>query len=188
MVKIYGKLPERKKRDLVIGLSSMVSATARMQAELEEGQGPHLLAERLRGMGLPDGVSIILRPTLAFLHADICLIGGGKVLVINALHWSGEIGRGKKGEWTGAKGAVDLGRPDRRAYLFCDRLRYSGLADGFAVEPVVVFTAGPVRCHEPEPQATLVQWAELEAFLRRSLAGPEAGPSPAGLIETLTSA
>lgn len=186
MAKILGRLPEKKKREIVRSVTALVSGTSRMQAEMEEGYGPHALAERLQAMELPDGVTVILRPTLAFLNADICIIAPGKVLVINALHWTGEIGLGKRTEWTGARGSVDLGRPDRRAHLFCDRLAYSGLSRGFELEPVVVFTAGPVTYQADEPEANLVQWAELEEFLQRSLPKDLTGFSPTELIKTLT--
>ncbi|MFZ5826751.1 MAG: nuclease-related domain-containing protein [Bacillota bacterium] len=178
-------MPEKKQRDLLRSVTSLVSGTAKLQAEMEEGHGPHVLVERLKELSLPENVTIILRPTLAFLNADVCMIGPGRVLVINALHWTGEVGQGKKGEWTGARG-VDLGRPDRRAQLFCDRLAYSGLAKGFELEPVVVFTAGPVMYHGGEPEAALVQWDALEDFLRRSLPSGLAGFSAAGLIKALT--
>jgi hypothetical protein len=187
MAKILGKLAEIKKRDLVRSITARLSDLARLQAEMEEGYGPHRLAARLKELALPDGVTIILRPTLAFLNADICLVAPGKVLVVTALHWSGEIGQqGKKGEWTGAGGSVDLGRPDRRARLFCDRLEYSGLAKGFDLEPVVVFTGGPVQYLGEPPEATLVQWAELEEFLRNRLPAGVAGFSAADLLQAIT--
>jgi hypothetical protein len=188
MAKILGKLLAKKQRAFVRSMTALVSEVARLQAEMEEGYGPHVLAERLRELDLPDSVTIVLRPTLAFLTADACIIGPGKVLVISALHWSGEIGQdGKKGEWTGAKGGVDLGRPDRRAHLFCDRLAFSGLAKGFELEPVVVFTGGPVKYLGGEqPQATLVQWTELEAFLKQRLPAGIAGFSASDLIKVIT--
>lgn len=188
MAKILGKLPAKKKREFMRSMTALVSDRGRLQAELEEGYGPHALAERLQAIALPDGVTIILRPTLAFLNADACIIGPGKVLVLTALHWSGEIGQGgKKGEWTGAKGGVDLGRPDRRAHLFCDRLAYSGLSKGFELEPVVVFTAGPVTyVGGEEPLATLVQWAELEEFLQKRFPAGVAGFSANELIKAIT--
>lgn len=189
MTKILGKLPAKRKREFVKSMTSLLSDTARLQAEMEEGYGPHALAERLREIDLPDSVTVVLRPTLAFLNADVCIIGPGKVLVITALHWAGDIGQaGKKGEWTGAK-SIDLGRPDRRAHLFCDRLAYSGLSKGFDLEPVVVFTGGPVRyVGAEEPQATLVQWAELEEFLYERLPAGVAGFSAAELIKVITPA
>lgn len=186
MAKILGKLPAKKPRDRVRRVTALVSGTARLQAEKEEGYGPHKLADQLGSMDLPEGVTIILRPTLAFLDADICIIRPGKVLVINSLHWAGEIGHGKKGEWTGAGGAVDLGRPDRRAHLFCDRLAFSGLARGFELQPVVIFTGGPVNYLGEEPQALLIQWAELEEFLYRNLPDGVAGFSAHELIKVLT--
>lgn len=185
MAKILGKLAEKKQRDLVRSMTALISSTARLQAEMEEGYGPHILVERLKGLDLPENVTVILRATLAFLNADLCIIGPGKVLVINALHWTGEITQGRKGEWIGAR-SVDLGRPDRRAQLFCDRLAYSGLAKGFELEPLVVFTAGPVQYRGEEPEALLVQWDALEDFLRRNLPSGVAGFSTTELIRTLT--
>lgn len=186
MAKVIGKLTDVKKRKLLHNVTAAVSTSARLQAELEEGHGPHLLAERLRSLDLPDDVTIILRPTLSFLNADIGIVAPGKILIINALHWAGDIGQGKKGQWTGAGGRVDLGRPDRRAHIFCDRLAYSGLGRGFEPQAVVVFTGGAVRYLGEEPQATLVQWAELEEFLRKSLPSGVAGFSDAQLIQAIT--
>lgn len=188
MAKILGKLAEKKKREFVRSMTAMVSDLARLQAEMEEGFGPHELAERLKGLALPDSVTVVLRPTLAFLAADACIIGSGKVLVFTALHWAGDIGQdGKKGEWTGGRGGIDLGRPDRRAHLFCDRLAYSGLARGFEIEPVVLFTAGPVQYLGEQPQATLVQSAELEEFIRQRFPdGVTSLSSAAELIKAIT--
>lgn len=187
MAKIIGRPPEIKKRTLLRSLTARLTQTARIQAELEEGYGPLELARRLEGLVLPDSVTIICRPTLGFLHADVCLIAPGVVLVINALHWSGEIGLGQKAEWTGQKGTVDLGRPDRRAALFADRLVWSNLARGFAVKPVVVFTAGPVAHPAEQAEAAVVQGDELGEYLNHQLSEKVAGFNPAELIKTLSS-
>ncbi len=186
MANITGRLSEKKKRELLRSVTSLISGTSRMQAELEEGFGPHVLAGRLESMDLPDNVTIVLRPTLAFLHADLCLVAPGKVLVVNALHWSGPMAPGKKGEWTGAKGSVDLGRPDRRAVLFADRLQWSGLAKGLEVEPVVVSTAGDVTYSGGEPEARLVPWSELDAYLTAALPAGVAGFPTLELIKAIT--
>jgi|GEM_PF-2981324 len=186
MANIIGRLTEKKKRDLLRSVTALVSGTARMQAELEEGFGPHLLADRLTAMSLPDSVTIVLRPTLAFLHADICLIAPGKVLVLNALHWAGPIGQGKKGEWTGANGSVDLGRPDRRARLFAERIEYSGLTKGLEVEAVVVSTAGDLSYAGSEAEAKLIQSSQLEEYLHTTLPKNVAGFPTAELIKAIT--
>jgi len=166
MVKRIGNIPDTKPRSWRHRLTAPLSAAARQVAELEEGVGLRLLAERLSAMDLGERAALVVRPALGFMSADLCLIGPGRALVINALHWAGDIVPGDKGEWRGGGGKVDLGRPDRRARVFCDRLAFSGHARGIALEPAVVFTAGPAHCKESAPEAALVQWDELEAFVR----------------------
>lgn len=166
MVKRIGPIPETKPRSWRHRLTAPFSAEARRVAELVEGFGPRLLTERLAAMDLGDRAVLVVRPTLGFLTVDLCLVGPGRALVMCALHWAGDIVPGRKGEWRGAGGKIDLGRPDRRVRVFCDRLAFSGHARGIALEPAVVFTAGPARCLGTEPEATLVQWDELEAFVR----------------------
>lgn len=185
-MKSIGSLPGIKPRSLAQRLTAPLSAAGRLQAELEEGQGPHRLAERLLAMELGDEVTLVLRPTLAFLSADLCLVGPGRALVLNALHWTGEVALGKKGEWRGAGGRVDLGRPDRRANLLCDRLIYSGNAQGMELEPVVVFTAGPVKYLGDAAEATLVQSDELDGFIRSRIAAGAVGLTAAQLIRAVS--
>lgn len=188
MARVIGTLPPKKQRNVMGTVTALVSDLRRVEAEMVEGWGPHRLAERLGELALPEGITILLRPTLAFLHVDLCIIAPNRLLLINALHWKGLIQPGEKEKWFGGKGSVDLGRPDRRARLFCDRLDYSGLAAGFAVEPVVLFTAGPVEFQAGPAEATLVQWDELDGFLRQRLA--DAAPNGAtgdvaGLIKAI---
>lgn len=165
MVKCIGAIPEAKPRSWRHRLTAPLSAVARQVAELEEGAGLRRLAGRLAALDLGDRAVLVVRPALGFMTVDLCLIGPGRALVMNALHWAGDIVPGKKGEWRGAGGKVDLGRPDRRARVFCDRLAFSGRARSIALEPVVVFTAGPARCLSDDAEAALVQWDELEPFV-----------------------
>lgn len=184
---MIGTLPPKKQRDVMRTLTAMVSDLRRVEAEMVEGWGPHRLAARLGELDLPTDVTVVLRPTLAFLHADLCIIAPKRLLLINALHWKGLIQGGEKEKWFGGKGTVDLGRPDRRARLFCDKLAYSGLAAGFSLEPIVLFTAGPVEFKGGDPEATLVQWDQLEPFIRQRLAEVPAGApgDVAGLIKAI---
>ncbi len=186
MVKRIGAIPETKPRKWRHRLTAPLSAFARQVAELEEGVGLRLLTERLSSMDLGDRAVLVVRPTLGFLSADLCLVGPGRALVMSALHWAGDIAPGPKGEWRGAGGKVDLGRPDRRARLFCDRLAFSGHARGIALEPVVVFTAGPARCLGTDPEATLVQWDELESFVASRIHPAAVGFPAAELIRLIS--
>lgn len=182
MVKRIGTVPEGKRRGLLSSVTAQVSEKARLQAEMAEGAG----LRRLVGAAehLADHVTLVIRPQLGFMNVDACLIGAGKVLVINTLHWQGKITAGLQDEWVGG-GSVDLGRPDRRAHVFADRLSFAGLAAGFAVEPVVVVTAGAVDMTGLQPLSRLVQWAEAEAFLTQQFPPGVAGFDPTALIKAL---
>lgn len=156
MAKIIGTLPQAPRRSLLGSLAVTVSPVARQKAEMQEGEGIRRLAALLEK--LPANVIVLLQPKMGWMmDGDCCVIGPGRVLVIAAVHWQGWITTGPDEEWRGA-GGTDLGRPDRRAAYFARRLEYSGHAPGLSVEPVVVFTAGPVDFHGPEPVAPLVHW------------------------------
>jgi len=158
MAKFIGTLPQAQRRSLLGSLSATLSPVARQKAEMEEGEGIRRLAALLEK--LPANVTVLLQPRMGWMmDGDCCVIGPGRLLVIAALHWKGRIGTGPDEEWRGA-GGTDLGRPDRRAAYFARRLEYSGHASEFTVEPVVVFTDGPVGFRGPEPEATLVHWHE----------------------------
>jgi len=161
MAKIIGDLEPSKRRGLYDTVAARLNARARLRVEGYEGAGLRRLIPLLAS--LPDHVTVILRPTLGFLRIDCCLIGPGRVVVIQTSHWVGKVTQGQKGQWLG--GTVDLGRPDRLATVFCDRLRFSGHARGFELVPVVLFTAGFVDVTSDATEATLVQWEKAESFL-----------------------
>lgn len=186
MVKRIGPIPETRPRSWRHRLTAPLSAATRQVAELEEGVGLRLLTERLSAMDLGERSVLVVRPTLGFMTVDLCLVGPGRALVINALHWAGDIVPGPKGEWRGAGGKVDLGRPDRRARVFCERLAFTGRAWGIVLEPVVVFTAGAARCQGTEPEATLVQWDELDAFVAGRIPASAVGFPAADLIRLIS--
>lgn len=166
-------------------LVARLSETARITAEREEGEGLRRLAGLLNK--LPDSATVVLRPKLGFMQVDCCVFGAGKLLVINTLHYRGVIEPGEREVWVGPKGGPDLGRPDRRAFVFCDRLAYAELAKGLEVEPVVVCTEGPVDVRAVEPQTTLVQWAEAESFFTRQFPAGVAGFPAHHLVRVFTS-
>lgn len=158
MAKIIGTLPEEPRRSLLGSLAATVNPLARQKAEMEAGHGLRRLAALLEQ--LPEHVTVLLRPKLGWMmDADCCVLGPGRVLVISAFHWKGKISGGVNEEWLGT-GGLDLGRPDRRAAYFAKRLDYSPHFAGMTVEPVVVFTDGPVDFQGPVPVATLVYWEE----------------------------
>lgn len=158
MAKFIGTLPQAPRRSLLGSLSATVNPVARQKAEMQEGEGIRRLAALLEK--LPAHVTVLLQPKMGWMmDGDCCVIGPGRLLVMAAVHWKGRIGTGPDEEWRGA-GGTDLGRPDRRAAYFARRLQYSGHAAAFTVEPVVVFTDGPVDFHGPAPEATLVYWHE----------------------------
>lgn len=163
MAKILGTLPPEPRRSLLGSLAATVNPVARQRSEMEEGEGIRRLAGLLAQ--LPDHVTVIVKPALGWmLHADFCVIGPGRLLVVSVCHWKGKITTGKEEEWLGA-GATDLGRPDRRAAYFSRRVEYGPHATGFVVEPVVAFTDGPVDFQGPKPLATLVFWEEALSVL-----------------------
>jgi hypothetical protein len=184
MAKIIGTLPTETRRHWLGALAAHVSPTARRRAALESGEGLRRLASLLPA--LPECVTAILRPSLGFMQVDCCLLGPDRVLVVETLHWAGKIAAGERGEWLGA-GSVDLGRPDRRAFVLADRLAYSGHARGFRVEPVVICTDGPVEFVGPPPLTRVVPWAEAPEFLAECFARTEgAGGDLTALIGLLT--
>ncbi len=186
MAKIIGSLPAAPRQNLLGAMLSKVNETARMKAEFESGVGAQRLAEL--AAKLPDPVTVVLRPTLGFMSIDCCIIGPGAVMPINSLHWKGKIIRGEQDAWIGQPTSVHLGRPDRRSFVFADRLRFSGLADGFALEPVVIVTGGKVDGEGlADAQATLVQWDDAAEFLARSFPpGVQGLHSPSELIKTIS--
>jgi hypothetical protein len=184
MAKIIGDLPQGTRRSLVSSLSARFSEAARLKADREDGEGLRRLAGVLSQ--LPDDVTAVLRPTLGFMQGECCLIGPGKVLVVQTLHFRGKIVLGQKEEWIGHPGSVDLGRPDRRAAVLCDRLAYSGNGRGFSLEPVVICTEGPVEFDAPAPLAPLVPWTEAATFLTQAFPGGVVGFDTRPLIEVLS--
>ena len=164
---MYGRIPEAPRRKLLGALAAAVNPVMRQKAELEEGGGLRRLLPILAD--LPEHVAVIMQPALGFfMKVDCCIVAPGRILVVQTMHWKGKILPGKDLEWLGA-GQVDLGRPDRRAAQLADRLEYSGHAAGFQVEPVVIFTDGPVDFQGPEPLALLVPWDEVPQFFREIL-------------------
>jgi hypothetical protein len=184
MAKIIGDLPQGNRRSLVAVLSSRFSEAARLKADREDGEG----LRRLTGLlhALPDDVTAVLRPTLGFMQAECCLIGPGKVLVVQTLHFRGRITVGQKEEWIGHPGSMDLGRPDRRAAVFCDRLAYSGNGRGFSLEPLVICTEGPVELAAPAPLASLIPWADAPRFLAQAFPDGVIGFDTRQLVEMLS--
>jgi hypothetical protein len=161
LAKIIGNLGPGKRRGVIDTVAARLNEQARLRIEGHEGEGLRRLLPVLER--LPDHVTVILRPTLGFLRIDCCLIGPGRVLVVQTLHWSGKVTTGQKGQWLG--GVVDLGRPDRLATVFCDRLRFSGHVRGFELVPVVLFTAGSVELVRDSSEITLVPWEKAEISL-----------------------
>jgi len=184
MAKIVGTPPASPRRGLLGTLAAGISPAARMRAEMTEGAGLHRLLE-LVGQ-LPDSVTAVVRPGLGFfMKIDCCLIGPGKVLAIDTVHWTGKVTAGQHEEWTGALG-TDLGRPDRRAFVFADRLAFGGQVGDRVVEPVVICTGGAVDLQGLKPLAPVIPWNEAPSFL-----GAAFSPGPAGdvaaLVKLLTS-
>ncbi|HWI66394.1 MAG TPA: nuclease-related domain-containing protein [Symbiobacteriaceae bacterium] len=183
MANVIGKLPEEPRRGLLGSLAATVNPVARQRAEMEEGQGIRRLVGLLEQ--LPDNVTVIIRPKLGWMmDADLCVIGPGRVLVISAVHWKGRIQTGENEEWRGVPG-TDLGRPDRRAAYFAKRVEYGGRAAGLTVEPVVVFTDGPVSFGGPEPLATLVYWNEALSVLAEVFPAEAPAPEAGELVRLL---
>jgi hypothetical protein len=183
MARIVGTLPDEPRRSLLGGLAATVNAVARQKAEMEAGQGLRRLVPLLGQ--LPDAITVLVGPTLGWMmQADVAVIGPGRVLVISAVHWKGKITAGMEQEWRGA-GSIDLGRPDRRAAYFAKRLEFSGHAGALSVEPVVVFTDGPVDFQGPEPLAALVHWDEALELLASAFPPDAPSGDAAELVKLL---
>jgi hypothetical protein len=185
MAKIIGTLPQGARRNLLGSVAARFSEGARLKAEREEGEGLRRLFPLLER--LPESVTVVLQPTLGFMTGECCVVGPGTALVIQTLHFRGKITLGEKEEWLGQPGGQDLGRPDRRAAIFCEKLEFSGHARGFALEPVVICTDGPVQLEAPTPQAPLVAWEDATGFLAQAFPGGLKGFDPAPLIKLLGS-
>lgn len=181
MARIVGEI-ETKQRGLMAAVTSRLSGAARLRAEAEEGEGLRRLMPLLEK--LPDTVTAILRPTLGFLRIDCCIVGPGKVLAVQTLHWTGTVATGEKGHWM--SGRTELGRPDRTVTVFCNRLGFSGRAKGFDLVPVVLCTGGPVKMLAQPDQARLVQWDEAEEFLRSTFPDGVFGFNQSELISSLS--
>lgn len=181
MAHVLGTMPAAGARSLLGSLKARMSDAGRRQLEMEEGEGLKRLVGLLQR--LPDTVTAVIRPTLGFMHVDAVVGAPGRLLVINTLHWSGEIAVNEKGAWTGAGGKVGLGRPDRRAFTFADRLQFSGRTEGFRVTPVVICTAGAVTVLSADTEVDVVAWTQAEQLLQ-DLAGGQ-GPDPTLLVKSL---
>ncbi len=164
MAKVVGKIPEAARLGLLGSIAARLNDAARLKAEFESGEGVRRLLPVLEA--LPDGVTVVVRPTLGFFQADFGVVGPGRVLVINTLHWQGRIKLDEKDLWLGQGGSVtvQLGRPDRRAKLFAERLEYSGNARGFQVEPLVIRTLGAIEFDGPLV-APMIGLEETAAYL-----------------------
>jgi hypothetical protein len=182
MARILGSLPESRGRSILRSLAAGVNPLMRQQLEFQEGEGLRRVLAVVKN--LPDSVTVIVQPTLGFLKVDCCLMGHGRLLVVQSAHWKGKILLGKEEQWLGA-GKVDIGRPDRRAFVFADRLKWSGWAEGWDIEPVVLFTAGDVDLQAPEPLTMLIDWDEADSFLRGVFLPHLTGPDPGPVIERI---
>ena len=141
---------------------------------MEAGEGLRRLLPLLEQ--LPDSVTVFLHPTMGFFGKAECVVAGpGTVLVIATLHWKGIMTKGENSEWRGL-GNVDLGRPDKRAAWFADRLYNGGYTEGLHLEPVVIATAGPVELGGVDCIATMVPWDSAAAFLQQVFAPGGAEP------------
>jgi len=181
MAKVIGSLPRETRRNLLGTMAAAVSPLARQKQEMEEGAGLRWLLPILEQ--LPDSVSVFLCPSLGFFGRAECVVAGpGTVLVLATLHWKGMITTGENDEWRGA-GNTDLGRPDKRALWFADRLAYGGYADGLHLEPVVVCTGGRAALSGLAPLATVVQGEEFSGFLQQVLS--PGGPMPDRVLAVL---
>lgn len=167
MAKLVGTPPRQRRSNILVTAAAYVNPIMRLKKDMEEGVGRQRLLEVLQQ--LPDSVTVVVHPTLGlYMHTDFAVIGPGRVMLLCAVHWKGPIGRGReRDEWLGA-GAVDLGRPDKRARMFAERLAYSGHAGRLSVEPVVIMTDGPVQFGGPEPEVPVIQWAEAAQILRET--------------------
>lgn len=182
MAKFMGKWPSPKAPGLLTRLTASVSESARLQAEAATGEGYRRVESVLQNA--PESITLLRGPVLGFsMRADGCLVGPGRVVLFSLLHWKGAITLNQQGAWTGLGGRVDLGRPDRRAALFADRLRHSGLAGSLDVEPIVILTGGPIS-YAGATEALLVPLDELDGYV--ATAFPDGAPNaPLALINTL---
>lgn len=182
MAKIIGQIPEGPRRTLLRAAAASVNSALRQKVELEEFEGLRRLLPLVER--LPDSIMAVIRPTLGFMTADLCLVGHGKILVISAAHWKGRITQGQRDEWLGA-GRIDLGRPDRRAFVLADRLLFSGRTDDWFVDAAVIFTNGRADLVGIKGTVRLVDWDEAEAFLREFFGTDAAGPDPAPVVQMI---
>lgn len=182
MAKMMGSWPSLKAPGLLTRLTANLTESARLQAEAAAGEGYRRVESVLQE--LPATVTLVRGPRLGFsMQVDGCLLGPGRVVLFALLHWSGAITLNEQEAWTGLKGRVDLGRPDRRVALFADRLRHSGLAGELDVEPIVILTGGSIS-YAGAAKALLVPLAELDRYLETAF--PDGGPlAPLSLINTL---
>lgn len=182
MTKLMGQWPVLKPPGLLTRLTAPLNDAARLKVEGAAGEPFRRLEARIQSQ--PDFVTLLRGPRLGFsMQADGCLLGSGRVVVFSVLHWRGAIHLNEEGAWTGQGGRVDLGRPDRRAALFANRLQFSGLAGALDVEPIVIATGGPIRYAGPT-EALLIPEEELEAYLETAFQ-PDATYAPLDLINTL---
>lgn len=180
MAKIVGQIQDRAPRGWISVLTGRLSPAARLRAEASAGEGLRRLLPLLES--LPEAVTAVLHPSLGFMAADCCVVGPTGVLVVQTVHWTGPIRTGEKGEWLA--GGRDLGRPDRQAAVFADRLRFTEYAAGLPVQPAVIFTAGEVQ--RPEgAEAVLVPWDQAGRFLREQFPDGLTGQAPPELIQVL---
>lgn len=182
MALVLGRVPKAASRSVLGSLKARFSDAGRQQVEFEEGEGLFRLLGLLKA--LSSHVTAVVRPSLGFMDVDGCAASPGRLLVVNTLHWSGDVAADETGAWTGFGGRVGLGRPDRRAHAFADRLSFSGRVDGFHVRAAVIVTGGPVRLLGADPEAEVVQWAEAARWLQGALDSTD-GPDPTTFIESL---
>lgn len=185
MAKIVGKLPPAPRPNLFGALLNRVNELARLKSEFHGREGLRRLAGPLAQ--LPDHVTVILQPTLGFMQIDCCVIGPGRIMAINTLHWQGRVLVSKQEAWVGHPISLHLGRPDRRSAVFLDKLGFTGLTKGFELDPVVICTAGKAEVDLQGAQARVVPWDEAPAFLARSFpTGVQGLHNPAEIVKLLT--
>lgn len=181
MAKIIGAPPKEARRNLLGTVAAAVSPVARQKLAMEEGEGLRRLLPLLEE--LPDSVTVFLHPSMGFFGKAECVVAGpGTVLVLATLHWKGKVTKGENNEWRGM-GNVDLGRPDKRASWFADRLYNGGYTEGLHLESVVVCTNGPADLDGVDCIATVVPWDGAARFLEQVFA--PGGPAPERLLELL---
>jgi hypothetical protein len=182
MAKLMGQWPSFKSPGLLTRLTTRINEAARLQVEAAAGLPFGRVEPVIQSQ--PDSVTLLRGPVLGFsMKADGCLLGPGRVVVFSLLHWRGAIALNDQGSWVGQAGRLDLGRPDRRAALFANRLQFSGLAGALDVEPVVITTGGPVSYAGPT-EALLIPLEDLDGYLETAFQ-PEGPYAPLDLINTL---